>query len=89
VLQLKHLPEELQRPSIIEKALPLSAFPPPIPQGAFIETLPTTPQYQPEDERIINALRQAHGNKAKAAKLLGVARSTLYRQMSRYNIEDK
>jgi PAS domain S-box-containing protein len=88
VLQLKHLPEELQRPSIKEETLSPSAFPPPIPQGAFIEALPTTPQYQPEDEKIINALRQANGNKAKAAKLLGVARSTLYRQLHRYNIED-
>src|SRR5665647_1578774 len=43
-----------------------------------------TPQYQSEDEKIIYALRQANGNKAKAAKLLGVARSTLYRQMHRY-----
>ncbi len=47
-----------------------------------------TPHYQSEDEKIINALRQVNGNKAKAAKLLGVARSTLYRQMRRYNIKD-
>lgn len=87
VLQLKHLPEELQRPSVKE-VLSTSVFPPPIPQRTFTEALPATPQYQSEDEKIINALRQANGNKAKAAKLLGVARSTLYRQMHRYNIKD-
>ncbi len=87
VLQLKHLPEELQRPSVME-ALSISVFPPPIPKSSVIEALPATPQYQSEDEKILNALRQANGNRAKAAKLLGVARSTLYRQMCRYNIKD-
>ncbi len=87
VLQLKHLPEELQRPSVKE-ALPTSVFPPPIPPSTLTGAFPATPQYQPEDEKIVNALRQANGNKAKAAKLLGVARSTLYRQMCRYNIKN-
>jgi len=87
VVQLKHLPEELQRPSVKE-ALPTSFFPPPIPQSTLTEAFPATPQYQSEDEKIVNALRQANGNKAKAAKFLGVARSTLYRQMARYNIKD-
>ena len=88
VLQLKHLPEELQRPSVKE-SLSASAFPPPIPQSTLTEAFPsTTPQYQSEDEKIINALRQANGNRAKAAKLLGVARSTFYRQMHRYNIKN-
>ncbi|MBU0664226.1 MAG: sigma 54-interacting transcriptional regulator [Proteobacteria bacterium] len=88
VLQLKHLPEELQRPSVMEP-LSISVFPPPVPQNTFTEVLPTTPQYyQSEDEKIINALRQANGNKAKAAKSLGVARSTLYRQICRYKIKD-
>lgn len=87
VLQLKHLPDELQRPSGKE-ALSTSVSPPAIPQSSLIEAFPTTPQYQSEEEKIINALRQANGNRAKAAKLLGIARSTLYRQMDRYNIKD-
>lgn len=88
VLQLKHLPEELQRPSF-QEVPPTSAFlPPRISQGTVTEVFPTTPHYQSEDEKIIHALRQANGNKARAAKLLGVARSTLYRQMQRYNIKD-
>ncbi|MBW6519411.1 MAG: sigma 54-interacting transcriptional regulator [Desulfoarculaceae bacterium] len=87
VLQLKHLPEELQRPSVKE-ALSTSSFLPAIPQYTSTGAFFTNPQYQPEDEKIINALRQANGNKAKAAKLLGMARSTLYRQMHRYHIKD-
>ncbi len=87
VLLLKHMPEDLQRP-IIKEAQPTSVSPPPIPQNNLTEPFPTTPHYQREDEKIIEALRQTHGNKAKAAKLLGIARSTLYRQMQRYNIED-
>ena len=87
VLQLKHLPEELQRPSVKE-VLPISVPPPPIPQSALTDAFSATPHYLSEDEKIINALRQVNGNKAKAAKLLGVARSTLYRQMQRYNIKD-
>ncbi len=89
VLQLKHLPEELQRPSVNEVlSTPVLLPPPSIPQGTVTEALPAASLYLSEDENIINALRQVNGNKAKAAKLLGVARSTLYRQMQRYNIKD-
>ena len=87
VLLLKHLPEEVQKSSVNE-VLSTSLSPPPIVQGALTEGFPATPQYQSEDEKIINALRQANGNRAKAAKLLGIARSTLYRQMERYNIKE-
>jgi DNA-binding NtrC family response regulator len=38
------------------------------------------------DRDIHEALRLARGNKAKAARLLGIHRSTLYRRMERYRI---
>lgn len=86
-LLLKDLPEELQK-SRIKTSHPDSASQPPAPQYDLAEPLSTDPHYQRPDEKILQALTQANGNKAKAAKLLGIARSTLYRQMQRYNIDD-
>lgn len=40
-----------------------------------------------EQDRIIRILVKCSGNKAKAARLLGVDRSTLYRKMRLYNID--
>ncbi len=41
----------------------------------------------PEDQRIIAALTRTGGNKAKAARLLGIDRSTLYRKIRDLNID--
>jgi len=78
ILLLEHLPEELQQ----------SMSPQPLPADDMTGSLPVAPEYMREDEKIITALRQTNGNKAKAAKLLGIARSTLYRQMHRLNIKE-
>jgi DNA-binding NtrC family response regulator len=40
-----------------------------------------------ESDRIIRILTKCSGNKAKAARLLGIDRSTLYRKMRLYNID--
>ena len=54
-----------------------------------VEVKPDLPVMESDDEieRIIDALRRTAGNKAKAARLLGVDRSTLYRKISAYNID--
>ncbi len=39
-----------------------------------------------EEEQILSALKSTGGNKTKAAKLLNMDRSTLYRKMKRYNL---
>lgn len=41
-----------------------------------------------EKKTIFQALRKAGGNKAEAAKLLGVNTTTVYRKMAKYNITD-
>ncbi len=41
----------------------------------------------PLEERILNALRQTGGNKAKAARLLEIDRSTLYRNIKKMGID--
>jgi PAS domain S-box-containing protein len=42
-----------------------------------------------EKRQLINALRQTHGNKTKAAKILGVHRMTVWNRMRKYNIHLK
>ena len=41
-----------------------------------------------EEKTIRHALRRAGGNKAEAAKLLGINTTTVYRKMAKYNITD-
>ena len=41
-----------------------------------------------ETERIIKALEQTGGNKAKAARLLGISRPTMYKRMKESNLPD-
>lgn len=87
VLLLEHLPEELHKPR------GKVTYSPPLPKPVdsrenVMKTISESVHYVREDEKILNALRQTNGNKAKAAKLLCVARSTLYRQMERYNIKN-
>jgi len=43
--------------------------------------------YTSEEDQIIAALKSTGGNKSKAAKLIGIDRSTLYRKMKRYSLK--
>jgi transcriptional regulator with PAS, ATPase and Fis domain len=40
-----------------------------------------------EKDTILKALAQAHGNKKKAAQILGIHRPTLYSKLKRYEIK--
>jgi DNA-binding NtrC family response regulator len=76
--------------TISVKELPTEIQLPPALQQAELAGLPRTGVQKLDDvERtaIVQALAECHGNKKKAAELLGIQRPTLYNKMKRYAIE--
>lgn len=73
---VKELPGELQLPVALQQ-IDRSA----VPQGG-VQSLDNM-----ERVTILQALAQCHGNKKKAAELLGIQRPTLYNKLKRYAIE--
>ena len=55
--------------------------------GSGPRALDLTPEQLSERGRIVDALRQTGGNRTKAAELLGTSRVTLWKKISRYEIE--
>ena len=87
-ISTEHLPEEVVKQTQINqiKTLPsldLSNEP----QTDRIHQHTLTEQERQTTEEIIAALRKAGGNKAKAARILKVDRSTLYRKMRELHID--
>jgi len=78
-ISVEHFPEEIRNHVII-----------PSPQEVIIEspvaTVASLPPYISEEEEIIDILKRARGNKSKAARMLNIDRSTLYRKMQRIGI---
>ena len=79
IVTVKHLPRELQLPRH-----PAGGGQPPA--GRRIRTCKLEER---EREAILRALAQCHGNKKKAATVLGIHRPTLYSKMKRYGIQLK
>jgi len=75
IIGIKELPTEIQLPP----ALQTTSVPSRRSGVASLNDI--------ERETILQALAQTHGNKKKAAELLGIQRPTLYNKMKRYAIE--
>ncbi len=79
----KELPRELRLPPVLRA---VAAFPVTGEEGGG-GSVGTLDLQAREREAILAALAQAHGNKMKAAQLLGIHRPTLYSKMKRHGIE--
>jgi transcriptional regulator with PAS, ATPase and Fis domain len=77
VVTVKHLPRELRMPAVLQEAV----FLPNAESNLKLDAR--------EREAILQALAQCHGNKKRAAAVLGIHRPTLYSKMKRYGIELK
>ena len=75
MIGIKELPTEIQLPPALQTS------PAPV-RRSGVASLDDM-----ERETILRALTQTHGNKKKAAELLGIQRPTLYNKMKRYAIE--
>jgi len=76
VIGVKELPAEVQLPAALQQIERVTG------PRAAVQTLDDV-----ERDTILQALAQSHGNKKKAAQLLGIQRPTLYNKMKRYAIE--
>jgi DNA-binding NtrC family response regulator len=75
VIGIKELPVEIQLPPALQTS------------SAPIRRSGVASLNDMERDTILQALTQTHGNKKKAAELLGIQRPTLYNKMKRYAIE--
>jgi len=84
-IQLGHLPTQLQQE-------PLAALHAAASAGRKKEEQPETEEIVPlavrEKRAILEAIRLTHGDKLRAAKLLEIGKTTLYRKLKEYGIAD-
>ena len=83
VLHLGDLPTQLQN-ARIEREDRKSAEPP----AETSVTVPVRSIADMEKQAILTTLRQLNGDKIKAAKLLGIGKTTLYRKLKEYDVTD-
>jgi DNA-binding NtrC family response regulator len=78
LIGVKELPAEVQLPTVLQQI----ERGPAAPGRTGVQSLDDV-----ERNTILQALAECHGNKKKAAQLLGIQRPTLYNKMKRYAIE--
>jgi DNA-binding NtrC family response regulator len=76
-ITVKELPAEVRLPVALQQTE----------RAARLTTGPARTLNDMERNAILDALAQCHGNKKKAAELLGIQRPTLYNKMKRYEIQ--
>jgi transcriptional regulator with PAS, ATPase and Fis domain len=76
LIRVKELPAEIQLPTVLQQTERS------VPSRTGVQTLDDV-----ERNTILQALAECHGNKKKAAELLGIQRPTLYNKMRRYAIK--
>ncbi len=77
LIGVKELPAEVQLPPALQQTERVA-----MPRAGGVQTLDDM-----ERHAIVQALAQCHGNKKKAAELLGIQRPTLYNKLKRYAID--
>lgn len=78
-VEIDDLPSEIVKPQNSRKTEPVAETRQQSPECQKLEDL--------ERAHVVNILRQNHGNKAQAARALGIHRRKLYRLLERFNIE--
>jgi PAS domain S-box-containing protein len=89
-ISLEHFPEEIRSYQVPQKTIPTLTQSGTSLAGQQVTTtvITNTPSpYISEKDELIDALKRARGNKSKAARILNVDRSTLYRKMQRHEIK--
>jgi DNA-binding NtrC family response regulator len=76
VIGVRELPAEVQLPTVLQQS-----------ERGGVPRRGVEPLDDMERNAILQALAQCHGNKKRAAQLLGIQRPTLYNKMKRYAIE--
>ena len=69
---------------MLDREVPTTTVDPPLP----IRTVPA-PLHEIEREHIVKTLEQVRGNKAVAARLLGISRRAFYRQLERHGLHHR
>jgi transcriptional regulator of acetoin/glycerol metabolism len=89
-ISLEHFPEEIRKRQMLQQAIPALMLPENLSgvlQNTKAVNINQYPSYISEKDEIIDALKRARGNKSRAARLLNIDRSTLYRKMQRHEIQ--
>ncbi|MBU3982828.1 MAG: sigma 54-interacting transcriptional regulator [Proteobacteria bacterium] len=91
IISLKHFPEEIRSQQMQQNTIPdltSDHTSEQAPQSTTAVNTRLLLPYISEKDELIDAMKRARGNKSKAARMLNVNRSTLYRKMQRLGIQE-